>query len=215
MDREPNTDPAVQDDDPVVLDDEHRGRLSRFLALVLRHRAYQFDLRVDDEGFVSIPRLLDVIRDQRSLGWVTRDHLEQLVEEQNRTRFEIDEDAIRATYGHSFRRPIQYPAVDPPEHLFVGLTRNRASEARTAGLKPFDRQYVHLSITEDEALKIARQHDPHASSITVKANEAARNGIQFHHPTEGIYLAARIPAEYLEVEVQFGRAPKKGRRRRP
>ena len=47
----------------VLLDDEHRGRLSRFLALVLRHRAYQFDLRVDDEGFVSIPRLLDVIRD--------------------------------------------------------------------------------------------------------------------------------------------------------
>ena len=40
------------------LEDADAERLSRFLALVLRHRAYQFQLDVDDEGFVPIDDLL-------------------------------------------------------------------------------------------------------------------------------------------------------------
>ena len=198
----------------VHLDDEKAERLSRFLALVLRHRALMFDLPMDEEGFVPIDDLLDLMAErQRSLDWVEPEHIETLARNQGRQRFEIRDDRVRATYGHSFSRPIFYPAVEPPEELYMAMPRARMAEVRQKGLRPQGRQYVHLSRDREEALEIGRHHDPNASAITVRARAAHDHGIKFHRPTEGIFLVAQIPPEYLDVEVAYGRPPRKTRRR--
>ena len=192
---------------------EDPERLSRFLALVLRHRAYQFDLDMDDEGYVDLERLLAIMKDQRGLAWVERKHVDTLLEGQERMRFELRDGSIRATYGHSFRKPIHYVPIEPPEHLFIGVPRGKMSDVRTGGLQPTGRQYVHLSADKDEAMTVGKQHDPSPVVITVNALEAHRAGIQFHKPIDGIYLAARIPADHVQLEIQYGRKIKKGSRR--
>ena len=189
------------------------NRLSRFLALVLRHRAHQFDLAVDEEGFVAMDPLLEVIRSQSGLDEVTREDLELLTREGDRKRYEIRDDAIRATYGHSFRRPIRYAAVEPPEHLFVGVASAQVQEVRLHGLRPEGRQYIHLSEKADEAREVGSRHSGDATVVTVLALEASQSGIPFHRPADGLYLALQLPARFLDLQVQYGRSPKKGRRR--
>jgi putative RNA 2'-phosphotransferase len=198
---------------PVPLDEEKAERLSRFLALVLRHRAPSFHLDVDPEGFVRIDDLLDLIAErQRSLDWVDAVHIESLVGTEGRRRFEIRGDAVRATYGHSFERPIRYETAVPPDRLYIASARTKVPEVRGRGLLPVGRQYVHLSADPDEAMEIGRHHDASPSLVTVLAREAHAGGVSFHHPAQGIYLAASIPPAFIDVEVAYGRSPRKSRR---
>jgi putative RNA 2'-phosphotransferase len=171
---------------------------------------------MDEEGFVYVDDLLDLIDErQRSLDWVEAEHIEELSRRgDGRRRFEVKGDQVRATYGHSFHRPIRYPAVEPPELLYIGVAKTKTGDLRRDGLRPDRRQYVHLSESREEAEEVGRHHADTVSVITVHARDAHEGGIQFHHPTEGIFLTPRVPAQFLDLQVSFGRAPKKGRRRR-
>jgi putative RNA 2'-phosphotransferase len=198
---------------PIELDEERAERLSRFLSLVLRHRAHSFGLDVDAEGFVRMDDLLDLIAErQRSLDWVDAEHIEALVGREGRHRFEIRGDKVRATYGHSFERPIRYEPADPPEQLYISVPRAKLAEIRSRGIHPVGRQYVHLSVDPEEADEIGRHHDPTPTRVTVEARTAQGKGILFHHPADGIYLVASLPPDVLDLEVPFGRAPRKVRR---
>jgi putative RNA 2'-phosphotransferase len=209
-----NSEDSLARPEPVVLDDEHAERLSRFLALVLRHRALMFDLPMDEEGFVPVDDLLDLMAErQRSLDWVEPEHIETLARNQGRQRFEVRGDRVRATYGHSFSRPIFYPAVEPPDELFVAMPPARLTEARQKGLHPQGRQYVHLSKDREEALEIGRHHDPNATVVTVRARAAHDQGVRFHRPTEAIFLVSQLAPEFLDIEIAYGRPPRKFRRR--
>ena len=198
---------------PTPIDEVQADRLSRFLAMVLRHRAHQFDLPVDDEGFVPVGELLDVIDEQSSLDWVEREHLDILTRRGDRQRFEIRDDGIRATYGHSFHRQIRYDAVEPPAHLFVPIPKAQVPSVKAQGLRPVGRQYVHLSEERSEAEEVGRRHDDDSKIVTVRAQEAASAGVSFFRPTTGLYLTGHLPSQYLDLESSFGRKPRKGRRR--
>jgi putative RNA 2'-phosphotransferase len=198
---------------PVELDEERAERLSRFLSLVLRHRAHSFGLDVDAEGFVRMDDLLDLIAErQRSLDWVDAEHVEALVGREGRRRFEIRGDKVRATYGHSFERPVRYEPADPPELLYISVARTKLAELRSRGLHPVGRQYVHLSEDPKEADEIGRHHDPTPTLVTIQAKAAQEKGVVFHHPADGIYLVASLPPDLLDLEVSFGRTPRKVRR---
>ena len=201
--------------DEFVFDNEKAERLSRFLALVLRHRAHHFDLDMDDEGYVYADDLLDVIDERQSaLSWVEFEHIEALTKTEGRKRFEIKGDQVRATYGHSFKRPVHYEAAEPPEQLYVGLAKSRMAELRAGGLRPLGRQYVHLSEEYDEAMEVGRHQGEDAVVVTVNAGAAHEAGVLFYRPTVGIFLAARVAPEFLELQAEFGRSPRKSRRRR-
>jgi putative RNA 2'-phosphotransferase len=214
-DQTPDTDDTP--DAPLPsLNEAEAGRLSRFLSLILRHRAPHFGLDMDDEGFVNIDDLLDVIDEQQpALDWVEPEHLTELAGRGDRRRFEVRDDRVRATYGHSFSRPIHYKNVDPPEILYVGIPKSQMTVIRSDGLRPHGRQYVHLSVESEEAMQVGRNQDAAAELVRVKAAEAATAGIAFHHPANGLYLVAGMPPKYLDLgDVSFGRTTRRGSRRR-
>ena len=209
MDDKPNSPEQPQ----TTIDEGQADRLSRFLAMVLRHRAHQFELPMDDEGFVPVDELLEVIEEQRSLDWVVPEHLEFLTRRGDRKRFEIRDGGMRATYGHSFHRPIRYQEVQPPEHLYVPVPKAQVPQVKAQGLRPLGRQYVHLSEEKSEAEEIARRHDDGSLVVTVRAQEAAQRGVPFYRPTNGLYLVGHLPSQFMDMESSYGRKPRKGRRR--
>ena len=202
---EHSTPPAARDES---------SRLSRFLALVLRHKAYRFDLFVDDHGYVDLEDLLDVINEQEGLEDVEEEDIRAVGQGHTRTRFEIKDGRIRATYGHSFRKPVHYERVDPPEELYIALPQGQVETARAAGLKPAGRQYVHLSKDKEDAEEVGRRWGEPYKVITVRAKEAGDNGISFHNPTDGLFLALSVPAKYLNIQVSYGRSARRMRRGR-
>jgi putative RNA 2'-phosphotransferase len=201
--------------EPVVFDQEKQERLSRFLALVLRHRAHHFDMEMNDEGFVFVDDLLDVIDErQQSLDWVEFEHIEALTQTEGRKRFEVRNDQVRATYGHSFKRPIRYELAEPPAKLYVGTAQSKMAGIRQHGVQPAGRQYVHLSEEYDEAMIVAQHQGDDAVVLTVNATEAHKAGTPFYKPTNGIYLVSSIKPEFLDIGVEYGRRGRRGSRRR-
>jgi putative RNA 2'-phosphotransferase len=199
---------------PMEADERQLSRVSKFLALVLRHRAQQFGLPVDDEGFVPLDELLDLLHEQDGLEWVERETIEQVGGTHVRRRFEVRGDRVRATYGHSFSKLVRYEPAEPPEELYAGLPKSHGSYARSHGLQPDGRQYVHLSDTREEAMKVGRRGDQEPDVIVVRAREASAKGIQFYKPAEGLFLCAAVPPSHLVVDVRYGRGNRRIKHRR-
>jgi putative RNA 2'-phosphotransferase len=89
-------------------------------------------------------------------------------------------------------------AAEPPPRLYYGTARDLAQSTLKNGLKPRDRQYVHLSISAEEAAAVARRHDPLPTIIVIDAKAAHAAGISFYH-SGPLFLAEGVPAKFLSV----------------
>ena len=80
-------------------------RISRFLALVLRHDPARIGLTLDAEGWADVDALLAAAAGH-GLS-VSRDELEQVVRDKPKQRFTLDaaRSRIRANQGHRCRPP--------------------------------------------------------------------------------------------------------------
>ena len=75
-------------------------RLSRFLALVLRHRPDTVGVVLDPSGFVEVAALAHAVAATSGWAGVTADSI-TLLARRDRRRYELAEGKIRARYGHS------------------------------------------------------------------------------------------------------------------
>lgn len=103
-----------------LLSDKQRTSLSKLLALVLRHQAHQFGLTLDPEGFVPLDELLAALNRERGWEWLRAEHIEDVIANQEKRRYEIVAGDIRAIYGHSLEAAVNYPQITPPDVLLHG-----------------------------------------------------------------------------------------------
>ncbi len=178
--------------------DERGDRLSRFLALVLRHQPESVGVTIDPSGFVEIDLLAKALAGQPRWAWVT-EHAIRTVVLQDGKRYEIDGTRVRARYGHSV--PIEAPGtpVVPPEWLYHGTVPDELEVVRQQGLTPRGRQFVHLSAARQDALAVGKRHSPTPVVITVLARKAHEAGVQFYQASPTIYLARGIARNFLSV----------------
>ena len=133
---------------------ETQTKISKTISYALRHRPDEFGLKPDAEGWVPLYDLLS------NLGFaIGRRDIEEIIALSEKKRFEISGDLIRATYGHSFANKIEFKPVEPPEFLYHGTTERAWKAIKTEGLKPMNRQYVHLSSDKVTAEKVGQRHD--------------------------------------------------------
>ncbi len=171
-------------------------RLSRFLSFLLRHRPPEYPLAFDRQGFVAWSELLR--RVQTRYPDATEDDIREIVTAADKRRFELRDDKVRATYGHSFPVDLGGESVAPPEELYFGTARDLAQSILREGLKPRGRSYVHLSTSIDEAEAVGRRRDPAPAIIVVAARAAQQSGIEFYS-SGPLYLAPQIPSRFLSV----------------
>ena len=173
-------------------------RLSKFMSLVLRHRAQAFGLTPDAEGFVPLEILVAIVEGKSSLQ-AGRAEIVTVVEQGQPKRFELRDGLIRATYGHSLglESPIRYPPVMPPPTLFHGTHPQAVPNIRADGLRAMQRQYVHLSTTLERAREVARRRTRTPVILIIRAQAAHAAGIVFHSPEPKHFLARAIPPEFI------------------
>ncbi|HIE37814.1 MAG TPA: RNA 2'-phosphotransferase [Anaerolineales bacterium] len=179
-----------------------RVRLSKFLALILRHQPERFGLALDEEGWASLPEVLEILRGLPNFRWATRADVIEIAEKgsgDGKQRFEVEGDRIRARYGHSIARTIRYEPCTPPPRLYHGTSPEAAEAILQEGLKPMGRQYIHLSPDPETAARVGARHTPHPLVLTVRADEAHAAGIPFYQADEAVYLTGHIPPSFLEL----------------
>jgi putative RNA 2'-phosphotransferase len=197
-------------------------KLSKFLALILRHQPERFGLPLDEEGWASLPEVMEILRGLPNFRWATRADVLAVVERgtgetsarsaetlsrdaqaeglaaAGKRRFQIEGNRIRARYGHSLARPIRYEPCAPPPRLYHATSPDGLASIRREGLRPMERQYVHLSPDPETALHVGARHADRPVVLTVRAAQAHAAGVEFYQADDAVYLAKHIAVEFLE-----------------
>jgi putative RNA 2'-phosphotransferase len=172
-------------------------RLSKRLALVLRHRPETAGLVLDAHGWVSVVDLLAALA-------ISRAELDVVVANDDKSRFVIVSGAdgverIRANQGHSRRVHVDLglPPARPPATLFHGTPRNNLASILREGLRPRSRQHVHLSPDVATALVVGRRRSAAVVVLEIRAAAMADAGHVFQRSENGVWLTAGVPAAFL------------------
>lgn len=166
------------------------------MSLILRHLCSDFGLKMDKYGFVSINSFIEALKTKYPK--IERGDIEFVVENCPKNRFEIKEGKIRARYGHSLKIEIEDKPFEPPIYLYHGTKPAFINKIFIDGLLSMRRQYVHLSKTVDEAVKVGKRKAQNPTIFRVKAREAFQKGVDFYDMGE-IVLTKSVQPEFLEI----------------
>lgn len=166
---------------------------SKRLSKVLRHDPSSVGLKLDAAGWTPVLTLLPAMH-------LTMEELEQVVADNNKKRFEFNEDKslIRASQGHSVEVELGYEEKTPPSLLFHGTSTQNfgAIFSEKNGLLKMGRHQVHLSADEATALVVARRR-PQPVILHVAAGRMAQQGLKFYLSTNGVWLTECVPVQFL------------------
>ncbi len=177
-------------------------KLSRTISHALRHAPDDYGLTLDSQGWVCVNQLIAALALRHS-DWsaLTQGEIVRLNQQSDKQRFEIHNGMIRASYGHSLSGQIDLPAVKPPPVLYHGTKARSLEKIQKAGLLPMKRQFVHLSVTRELALRVAERRQGPSIIIRVYAQDAAASGINFYLTGDNIWLSEPVPSEFLQIEA--------------
>lgn len=179
-------------------DDTQSDRLSRFVALILRHRPETVGGNLDAAGFIEVTILAQAMSARPGWAWVDEARIRSLAARDPR-RYELDGSRIRARYGHTVTIEAPGKQVAPPEWLYYGTTADALELIRSDGLRPHERQFVHLSTTREDALAIGSRRATEAVVVTVLARRAHEAGSAFYLAAPSIYLVREIQPDCLQL----------------
>lgn len=173
-------------------------RLSKFLALALRHEPEKFGITLDKQGFTDVEHFWTVIQSRFGQRYSWQDLLDVVAgDATGKKRYEIRQSRIRAMYSHNRTVAIDYPPAVPPELLYHGTNEKALADIRQAGLKSLGRQFVHLTTSTQRAENVARRRGEKTVLLTIRALEAHQAGLIFHHPEDEHYLVKAVPPQFI------------------
>ncbi|MPQ96020.1 RNA 2'-phosphotransferase [Thioclava sp. JE_KL1] len=175
------------------------SRESKFLARILRHKPEDIGVTLDAEGWVRIDLLLRAMK--KAGRGMTRAQLEDLVETNDKRRFTIQRDKIRAAQGHSIPVDLGQQPLLPPELLYHGTASQSLDAIFASGLLPGGRRHVHLSGDPSTAACVGKRHGK-PTVLQVEAGRMHRDGYVFCRADNGVWLTDHVPPEYLGFGIR-------------
>lgn len=182
-----------------VMKDHEVDRIGRMMALILRHQPERFGLSMDGRGWVDLDGFVQAILDARPnyARWLRKQHIVALVETDEKGRYQIDGGMIRATYAHSVNVNLDDLPEAQVDHLYFPVSEEEQDMVLEAGLRPSDRNKIHLSATPEKAYSAGRVHiaDPLLLEIDVKKASDAGNFI--FRAGKSVYITDAVEPEHL------------------
>ncbi len=169
-----------------------QDRLGRKLAFILRHHPELFGLKNDDSGYIPLKDLAQAIN-------VSEKEIKTIVENQDKKRFEIKRNKIRALYGHSIPVKLNLKKTKPPRFLYHSAPRWVKDKILIEGLRPMKRGYIHLAKEIDQAMAMSSRDDASSVIFKVKAKVANEEGGVEFYKVEEAYLVEKVPIQFLEL----------------
>ena len=180
-----------------MLSEKQKTNISKYIALVLRHKPEEANLTLNKEGYCNTNDLIKAIRNK--FGKFSMEDLETIVAEDSKGRYSFNKykTMIRANQGHSTNQvDITFKEVVPPDVLYHGTATRFVNSIYESGLKPMSRQYVHLSKDEDTAVKVGSRHGD-LFMFKVNSKQMYEDGYKFYLSENGVYLTKEVPVKYL------------------
>ena len=174
-------------------------RLSKQISYALRHAPWEYELELDEEGWVHLSQLLDALNSDPAALNVERSDIEQMIRLADKQRHEIVGERIRALYGHSVPGKLKRKRGTPPHVLYHGTSVESIGSIRARGLLPMARQYVHLSTDEETARLVGSRKGDSVIVLRVHSGNAAAGGVVFYEGNSQVWLADEVPSCWIEI----------------
>lgn len=171
--------------------------LSKEVSYALRHAPWEYELEIDERGWVLVEQLLDALHRAEKWKSIKEEDLSEMIEKSEKKRHEIKNGKIRAFYGHSIPMLISKEEKRPPDILYHGTARRFLQSIKENGLLPCSRQYVHLSQDTETAENVGKRHDDKPYILIIDAKRAWNEGIKFYLGNEKVWLADQVPNNYI------------------
>lgn len=172
-------------------------KIGKKLAFMLRHS--QEPLYVDlNGGWAKVKTVLDALH-------ISRSQLEQLVAADEKGRYSFDKTGqrIRANQGHSIPGVfIEMEQPAPPARLYHGTATRFLEDILREGLKPMNRQYVHISPDYETAVKVGSRHGKPVV-LEIDAQRLVKDGCTLYRSANGVWQAEAVPPEYFTIHYVF------------
>ncbi|MER7208721.1 RNA 2'-phosphotransferase [Streptosporangium sp. NPDC000239] len=178
------------------MDERRTVRISKYLAKHLRHRPERIGITLDAGGWVEVDTLLTAAA---AHGFpFSPAELEQVVADNDKRRYVIEDGRIRANQGHSVAVDLGLPVAEPPATLYHGTVARNLAAIRAEGLRPMNRHHVHLSPDRETATRVgSRRGVPVVLVVDAAAMRAA--GHEFRISANGVWLTDHVPPSFLRL----------------
>jgi putative RNA 2'-phosphotransferase len=170
-------------------------QISRRMSALLRHRALEAGLVMDHAGWVDMEELIAHLGVPRSL-------VEEVVQQNNKMRFEVAGPRIRASQGHSLEgMPVTREALEASWTIFSGdgslwhgTGMDAARSIAQQGILSSGRTHVHLAETKDSHVGKRGNVDVllEVSPIKLRAAEQL-----IFKSANGVILCRHVPRECI------------------
>lgn len=169
--------------------------LSKAVSRILRHRPDAAGVTLDGHGWCDVDELLQGLA---RVGMpTTRETLERVVQDNDKQRFVLEGNRIRAAQGHT--TPTVEPLLRvkrPPSRLFHGTVAASLPSIERRGLLPMRRHHVHLSLDEETARAVGGRRGVPVV-LVVDSARMDRDGHKFFVSDNGIWLTDTVSPKYL------------------
>lgn len=169
-------------------------RVSKYLSKHLRHQPERIGLTLDEGGWIRIDTLIEAAA---AHGFrFTRAELDHVVEANDKRRFAVEGDRIRANQGHTVEVDLGLPPAPPPPYLYHGTVAAHLGAIRAEGLRAMNRHDVHLSPDRETATRVGARRG-HPVVLTVDSGAMHRDGHVFRVSDNGVWLTEAVPPQYV------------------
>jgi putative RNA 2'-phosphotransferase len=181
-----------------LMNDRELDHLGRVMTGILRHFPDRYHLTVDEHGWIPLAQIVRAVSQQhRAYHWLRVHHLVAIAESDPKGRYEVRDDRIRATYGHTLDIALDLPTENVPDHLYFPVTGEEAALVLEVGLRPSDRKKVHLSKTAADARAAGSVRTPEPVILEIDAKRARAGGLVIMQAGKTVFLTDQVPPEYL------------------
>lgn len=176
--------------------------ISKFLALILRHKPEELGLTLDNQGWCNVDKLVRAF--QSKFEGFTMETLEEIVNTDNKGRYAFNEDKtlIRAVQGHSTKAVnIDFEEVDwsdVADGVYHGTGEKYLDSIKKDGIIPKSRNYVHLSGDVKTATNVGARHGKPVI-LHIKSDMMKSKGINLYRSENGVYLVEKVPNDCFDI----------------
>jgi putative RNA 2'-phosphotransferase len=191
--------PECSEKGDFILNSERRLAISKFLSGLLRHFPDEYNIEPNERGWVRTVEVLDACSEK--YDWFSSEQVLGVVSTDPKGRFEVNNHNIRASYGHSIDSiRLEENNRVVPDNLYHGTSESNIESIKKQGLKPMNRQEVHLTDDKQEAIKIASRHSNNNILLKIDAEAMMNNNHDIVKRADIIYTTEFVPPKYIKIK---------------
>lgn len=178
-------------------------KTSKKMSWLLRHGAAEAGVKMDEAGWVAVSEVLRVLH-------LDRARLEAVVQGNEKQRFQLDGDYIRACQGHSAagaavtldELEASWTARTSPDPVWHGTRIEAVASIAREGIRPVARTHVHLAPALDS---VVGKRAAVQVMLEVSPAKMAQAGLKLFDAPNGVVLARFVPAACIVGLRPYGR----------